>query len=174
MVANMARITKAELEKKVEELEKQLADCQKWLMESENKYSQLAEVKEEEFKKLPLYENMEKAIERLEFVKSQNENTIRHKEKTEIDLRNKIQELLEENKQLKESAKNQTVINGSIHNARGAGRKPKPDDITRQQLCQIESYLADRKTGKEISALMGISERTFYRLKRLAKEKPRN
>lgn len=158
----MARTTKADLEKRIEELEKQLAQYQQWLMESENKYSRLVEEKGEEFKKLPLYGSMKKEIERLEFVKSQNENTIEHKEKMETSLRSKIQELLEENSQLKESLKNQ-VDNETKHNARGAGRKP----MSEEKLLLLDNLLKQGKKEKEICELMNISRATFYRVKKL-------
>lgn len=168
MVDDMARTTKADLEKKVQELEAKVSQYLTMLTEQDMKYNELLEHKNLEFEQLPEYRQMQQVIERLEWIKKANEATIRHKEETERKLRNKIQELLEENNQLKDSAKNQAIINGS--NARGAGRKPKSEDIIQQQIYELETYLSDNKTGKEISALMGISERTFYRLKSLSRK----
>lgn len=170
MVEKMARTTKADLEKRIAELEEENKKLLNILNEDNQKYSELMEQKSSEFHKLPEYQQMKRDIAQLEEIKKANEATIQHKEKTESALRNKIQELLAENEQLK-SAKNETIINGSTHNSRNAGRKPKSEDIIQQQIHKIESYLADGKTGKEISSLMNISERTFYRLKKLIKDK---
>lgn len=169
-MTKMARTTKADLEKQIAELEEENRKLLNILNEDNQKYSNLMEQKSSEFHKLPEYQRMEKDIRQLEERRKLNDATIERQKKTESSLRNKIQELLKENEQLK-SAKNKTLINDSIHNSRNAGRKPKSKDIIQQQVHQIESYLTDGKTGKEISSLMGISERTFYRLKKLIKDK---
>lgn len=165
----MARTTKADLEKRIAELEEENKKLLNILNEDNQKYSELVEQKTSEFHKLPEYQSMKKDIAQLEEIKRVNEATIQRKKKIESDLRNKIQELLTEIEQLK-SAKNEILINGSTYQKK-VGRKPKSKDITQQQIHQIESYLADGKTGKEISSLMDISERTYYRLKKLLKDK---
>lgn len=70
-------------------------------------------------------------------------------------------------KKLKESIKNQTIINDTQHNARGAGRKPKPMEQTQERLQQIQSLLANGKKEKDICRQMNISRATYYRLKKL-------
>lgn len=162
--------TKADLEKQITELEEENRKLLNILDKDNQKYSKLMEQKSSEFHKLPEYQQMQRDIAQLEEIKKANEATIKHKEKTESALRNKIQELLTEIEQLN-SAKNETLINGSTYNPRNAGRKPKSENVIQQQVCQINSYLADGRTGREISSLMGISERTFYRLKKLIKDK---
>lgn len=162
--------TKADLEKENAELKEAYKKLLNVLDEDNQKYSELVEQKTSEFHKLPEYKQMKRDIAQLEEIKKANEVTIQHKEKTESTLRNKIQELLTEIEQLN-SAKNKTLINGSTYNPRNAGRKPKSENVIQQQVCHINAYLADGRTGREISSLMGISERTFYRLKKLIKDK---
>lgn len=165
----MARTTKADLEKQIAELEEENKKLLNILNEDNQKYSELVEQKTSEFHKLPEYQSMKKDIAQLEERKRANEATIERQKKKESALQNEIKELRAEIEQLN-SAKNEALINGSIYQKK-VGRKHKSEDIIQQQVRQIESYLADGKTGKEISSLMGISERTFYRLKKLAKDK---
>lgn len=80
-------------------------------------------------------------------------------------MRNKIQELLAENKELKEKIKSEVQ---TVHNARGAGRKPKPTEKIQEQLEYIDRLLNDGKKEQEICRIMSISRSTYYRLKRNA------
>lgn len=170
----MARTTKADLEKRIIELEDQLSKYQQWLIDSEAKYNKLINEKEEQLESLPTYQQMKSHIERLELINKNNEASIAHKKETEKKLRNKIQEILaetkqleEENEQLKESIKNQTIINDTMYNVRGAGRKPKSIEQIQEQLQQIQSLLAHGKKEKDICRQMNISRATYYRLKKL-------
>ncbi len=165
----MARITKADLETKISKLNDELANYRRWLSESENKYNKLADEKEAHLEELPVYQQMQKQIKLLEEIKKANEATIQHGKRTENALRNKIQELLAENRQLQESIKNQ--INDTVHNARGAGRKPKPEEKIQEQLQYLDKLLNDGKKEKEICRFMQVSRATYYRLKKVWKEK---
>lgn len=165
----MTRITKADLEKEIIELKEKNKKLLNILDEDNQKYSELMERKTFEFHTLPEYQSMKKNIVQLEEIKKANETTIERQKKMESTLRNKIQELLAENKQLKESIKNQAVINDTKHNARGAGRKPKPTEKIHEQLQCLDELLNDGKKEKEICKLMKISHATYYRLKKVWK-----
>lgn len=62
-------------------------------------------------------------------------------------------------------------MNDAIYNARGAGRKPKPIEKTQEQLQYLDKLLNNGKKEKEICRLMKISHATYYRLKKIWKEK---
>lgn len=165
----MARTTKADLEKENAELREEKRKLLNILDEDNQKYNELMEQKISDFHKLPEYQSMKKDIAQLEEIKKLNENTIERQKKTESALRNKIQELLAENKQLKENIKNQAIINDTKHNARGAGRKPKSSEKTQEQLQDLNRLLNDGKKELEICEKMKISHATYYRLKKLWK-----
>lgn len=147
----MARITKADLENRIAELEQQLTNYQKWLMESEEKYNNLVEKKESQLESLPEYQQMKNRIEQLELIKKLNEDTIKHKDKTEKVLREKINKLQVENKEFK-----------TIHNARGAGRKP----MSEEKVMQLENLVKQGQKKEEICKILGISRATYYRIKK--------
>lgn len=167
----MPRVTKAELENTVKELETQLEEQRNHYLDLLNKederYNKLVNEKEGQFHSLPEYQRMQKEIEQLETQKKANEHYIDTKREENATLKNRIQELLVENEQLKESIKNQVTINDTIHNARGAGRKPKPIEKIQEQVQQIQSRLASGQKEKYICTQMKISRSTYYRLKRL-------
>lgn len=165
----MARTTKTDLEQRLTEKEEELNKYRQWLMESEEKYNKLVDEKTEQFKLLPEYLQMKNRIERLESMQQNSEYIIKKKKEKEENLRNKIQALLEENNQLKESIKNKTVINDTKHNARGAGRKHKSAEKIQEQLQDLNRLLNDGKKELEICESMKISHATYYRLKKLWK-----
>ena len=167
-------MTKKELEARVEELETKVRHYLNMLDEENQKYYELMEQKSFEFYKLPEYQQMKREIEQLKEEKRLHESIIERNKETEMKLRNKIQELLADNKQLKDTGKDDNISDDSPRNERGAGRKPKSEDIIRQQINQIESYLAEGKKAKDITSLMNISERTYYRLKKLVKGKSKD
>lgn len=62
--------------------------------------------------------------------------------------------------------KNQELINGTKHNARGAGRKADPEHLEAQAR-EVQNLLADGKTADEVQKIMGISKSSFFRYKKL-------
>lgn len=162
----MARTTKADLEEQIAKLEEENKKLLNILNEDNQKYNELIEQKSSEFHKLPEYEQMKRDIAQLEEIKNFNENIIERQKKTESTLRDKIQELLAENRELQENIKKQTVVNDTIRNARGAGRKPKSLEKIQEQLQYLNKLLNDGKKEEEICSLMKISHATYYRLKK--------
>ncbi len=86
--------------------------------------------------------------------------------------------LITENAKLREqvealTAENQKLTAGFKHNARGAGRKPNPDQIE-ARVRKVQSLLDDGKTTAEIQKAMGISRSSVFRYKRLMKESYNN
>lgn len=104
----MAKVTKAQLEEHIKNLENELKQYKNWLMESENKYNDLLEMKDEQLNNLPAYKQMKNHVERLEFLNKEQQGT--------------IEWLQHDNKHLKEYIDSRTLIE---HNIRKAGRKPK-------------------------------------------------
>ncbi len=160
--------TKAEMEKQIQKLEEQLGNYQEWLMESEARYHRLLDEKEFQFQELPTYLQMKREIEFLETERKTHENTIRKRDERESALRGKIQELLKENEELKESIKK---INDTASSTKKAGRKPKPQEAIQGQLKELMTLLDEGKKEKEICAAMKVSRATYFRLKRMLKEK---
>ena len=146
----MARTTKADLENKITELNGQLDNYRKWLIESQDKYNELIDEREAQLEQLPAYQQIQKEVRLLEEIKKANEATIQHEKQIENALRDKIQELLEENRYLKESIKTQAIMNDAIYNARGAGRKPKPIEKTQEQLQYLDKLLNNGKKEKAL------------------------
>lgn len=146
----MARLTKIQLEEKLKETENELEKYQKWLLESEMKYDEILEEKQLQFEKLPRYIEMTKQIEIMENTLKSYEDVIETMKKTKVNLRNKIQKLMEENKSLEERIKNINTINDTIvHNSRNAGRKPKSKEKIQEQLQQIKNLLMMEKKKKK-------------------------
>ncbi len=164
----MAKLTKIQLEEKLKETEQELKQYQKWLLESETKYNKIIEDKQLQFEKLPRYIEMTNQIKIMEDTLEAYKSIIETGKKTETNLRSTIQELVEENENLKECIKNTNTINDTIiHNSRNAGRKPKSEKKIQEQLQQIKNLLNDGKKEKEIYTSMNISRATYYRLKKL-------
>ncbi len=164
--ADMA--TKADMEKQIKGLEEQLRKYQEWMMESEGKYNQLLEQKELQFQELPIYLQMKREIEFLEAERKMHKSTVRKRDERESALRGKIQELLKENEGLKESIKS---INDTVGGTKKAGRKPKSEEAIQGQLKELVTLLDEGKKEQEICAAMKVSRATYFRLKRMLKEK---
>lgn len=86
----------------------------------------------------------------LTLLKSENES-----------LRSQIADLTEKCEKLTKATK---------HNARGAGRKADPAHLEAQAR-KVRELLADGKTPIEIQGIMGISRSSFFKYKKLIKEK---
>ncbi len=159
--------TKAEMAEQIRGLKKQLENYQKWLMESEARYHRLLDEKELQFQELPTYQQMKKEIEFLEAEKKMHESTVRKRDGRESALRGKIQELLKENGELKESIKN---INDTLSSKKKTGRKPKPQEAVQGQLGELMTLLNKGKKEREICTAMKVSRATYFRLKRMLKD----
>ena len=118
-------------------------------MESENKYNDLLEMKDEQLNNLPAYKQMKNHVERLEFLNKEQQGT--------------IEWLQHDNKHLKEYIDSRTLIE---HNIRKAGRKPKSKEQLESELKNLEILLKEGKDERSICKTMKISRATYYRLKR--------
>ncbi|WP_321781167.1 hypothetical protein [uncultured Alistipes sp.] len=145
----MAKVTKAQLEEHIKNLENELKQYKNWLMESENKYNDLLEMKDEQLNNLPAYKQMKNHVERLEFLNKEQQGT--------------IEWLQHDNKHLKEYIDSRTLIE---HNIRKAGRKPKSKEQLESELKNLEILLKEGKDERSICKTMKISRATYYRLKR--------
>lgn len=145
----MAKVTKAQLEEHIKNLEDELKQYKNWLMESENKYNNLLEMKDEQLNNLPAYKQMKNHVERLEFLNKEQQDT--------------IEWLQHDNKHLKEYIDSRILIE---HNIRKAGRKPKSKEQLESELKNLKKLLEDGKDERNICRTMKISRATYYRLKR--------
>ena len=145
----MAKVTKAQLEEHIKNLENELKQYKNCLMESENKYNDLLEMKDEQLNNLPAYKQMKNHVERLEFLNKEQQGT--------------IEWLQHDNKHLKEYIDSRTLIE---HNIRKAGRKPKSKEQLESELKNLEILLKEDKDERSICKTMKISRATYYRLKR--------
>ncbi|MCX4299647.1 MAG: hypothetical protein OSJ73_21965 [Lachnospiraceae bacterium] len=145
----MAKVTKAQLEEHIKNLENELKQYKNWLMESENKYNDLLEMKDEQLNNLPAYKQMKNHVERLEFLNKEQQST--------------IEWLQNDNKHLKEYIDSRTLIE---HNTRKAGRKPKSKEQLESELKNLDILLKEGKNERSICKTMKISRATYYRLKR--------
>ena len=145
----MEKVTKAQLEEHIKNLENELKQYKNWLMESENKYNDLLEMKDEQLNNLPAYKQMKNHVERLEFLNKEQQGT--------------IEWLQHDNKHLKEYIDSRTLIE---HNIRKAGRKPKSKEQLESELKNLEILLKEGKDERSICKTMKISRATYYRLKR--------
>ena len=118
-------------------------------MESENKYNDLLEMKDEQLNNLPAYKQMKNHVERLEFLNKEQQST--------------IEWLQNDNKHLKEYIDSRTLIE---HNTRKAGRKPKSKEQLESELKNLDILLKEGKNERSICKTMKISRATYYRLKR--------
>ena len=145
----MAKVTKAQLEEHIKNLENELKQYKNWLMESEKKYNDLLEMKDEQLNNLPAYKQMKNHVERLEFLNKEQQST--------------IEWLQNDNKHLKEYIDSRTLIE---HNTRKAGRKPKSKEQLESELKNLDILLKEGKNERSICKTMKISRATYYRLKR--------
>lgn len=145
----MAKVTKAQLEEHIKNLENELKQYKNWLMESEKKYNDLLEMKDEQLNNLPAYKQMKNHVERLEFLNKEQQST--------------IEWLQNDNKHLKEYIDSRTLIE---HNTRKAGRKPKSKEQLESELKNLDILLKEGKNERSICKTMNISRATYYRLKR--------
>lgn len=162
----MARVTKAELETELKELKTELEKYRKWLFESEEKYNKLIDEKEILLEELPVYKQAMSRNNRLESINTENIKIIDKLKQQRADLQKQVSKLEKENSQLKENIKEKIIINDTPHNARGAGRKPKPNTLIQLQLNQITSLMNQGYTVNTICTKMNISKATYYRLLR--------
>ena len=145
----MAKVTKAQLEEHIKNLENELKQYKNLLMESESKYNDLLEMKDGALNNLPAYKQMKNHVERLEFLNKEQQGT--------------IEWLQRDNKHLKEYIDSRTLIE---HNLRKAGRKPKSKEQLESELKNLEILLKEGKNERNICKTMKISRATYYRLKR--------
>lgn len=159
----MARTTKADLEKKVQELETQLKEQKRHYLDLLNKdndrYIKLVEEKEGEFKSLPLYQQMINQIDQLEKQTKADNHFINTQKEKNSRLKNRIKELATENEEIKA---NLNRTNEVVHNARGAGRKP----MSKEKVMQLDTLVKQGTKMEEVCKTLGISRATYYRIKK--------
>ena len=160
---------KAQLEEELKKKNQEIDFYQQELRDSEMRYNQLLNEKELQFKALPVYMQMAEKIELLERSKALDQKKITRLQEKVQELQTLLCTLEEKYKQLQESVKNSSAIFDTVHNARNAGRKPKPEEKIQQQIQQLEKLLKEGKKEKAIYTEMGISRSTYYRLKKYIK-----
>lgn len=102
-------------------------------------------------------------------------NNTNQSQDTLVTLHQEIESLKAENEVLKTQVnalieKNQKLIDMTKHNARGAGRKANPQHLD-AQVKKVQALIEDGKTASEIQQAMKISSSTYFRYKRLTKNK---
>lgn len=155
----MSGLTKAQLEEKLLEKDKEIESYRKAFRENEERISRLESANEEAYMNSSVYKQQQQRIEILE-----KKEYISKKEAAR--LKEHIRTLEKENGQLRERIKNPPELPAVLHNARGAGRIPKPEEKTVQQAHEIERLRNEGRKEKEICAEMGISRTTYYRIKK--------
>ena len=134
-------------DEQINELKCRLEEDLTIIMKLNSEINRLKSEKEDCFLSSPTYLQM---LQELNHERAQ-------KELLEIKLRNYAEREKRLQMELKEQ-KEQPVA--TIHNARGAGRKP---DQERRRL--FKKMMEQGKTASEIMEIMGCSRRTFYRYK---------
>ena len=134
-------------DEQINELKCRLEEDLTIIMKLNSEINRLKSEKEDCFLSSPTYLQM---LQELNHERSQ-------KELLEIKLRNYVEREKRLQMELKEQKEQQVA---TIHNARGAGRKP---DQERRRL--FRQLIEQGKSAEEIIDAMGCSRRTFYRYK---------
>ena len=158
----------ARLEKELSETKEKLQRAWKLNDEMQRKMNNLDDKITENFKQTSLYRQMERDYETLKIKSDTSEKRLENSEKIRSEQVEKILQLEEENKELKERNK-ELVSQTVIHNARGAGRKPQSPDQLQAKLEQLQKLLNQGKKEKEICEILKISRDTYFRYKRMLK-----
>lgn len=155
----MARVTKAELEQQVKELDEKCNEYIKQLINKDNEIARLKELANDTYEKSSTYIQQCKKIELLEEQNQAYKLSAEHEKKMKKALvdnyEEEIERLNEEVQKLKSENKVRT------HNERGAGRK---SIFTEQEKESIRMYRLQGKTIKEIAEMFSCSVGIIHKL----------
>ena len=168
----MARVTKAELEQQVKELNEKCNEYIKQLIKQDSEIARLKELHDNNYSESTLYIQQKKKIEDLELEIKCHKDTINTKKNTIKILQTELNQVetikkdlvygyKTEIKDLKNEIK---ILNEKIkhkHNERGAGRKER---FTKQEKASIKMYRLQGKTMKEIAEMFNCSIGLIHKL----------
>ena len=153
----MARKTINGLEEVIADLEKKINEYMNIINNRNKQIEQMENIADDSFENSPAYRRMKKEIKGLETIIESHEITIKGKDDTIKKNRDTIQELLNENEQLKYNGNNVH----KIKNERGAGRKTKiNDDIIRT----VYMLKLQNKSVRAIAEKIGLSVGTVQKI----------
>lgn len=155
----MARVTKAELEQQVKELDEKCNEYIKQLINKDNEIARLKELADDSYEKSSTYIQQCKRIELLEERNEAYRLSVEHEKnmrKALVDnYEPEIERLNEEIQKLKSENKVR------IHNERGAGRK---SILTEQEKETIRLYRMQGKKIKELAEMFSCSVGIIHKL----------
>lgn len=155
----MARVTKAELEQQVKELDEKCNEYIKQLINKDNEIARLKELANDTYEKSSTYIQQCKKIELLEEQNEAYKLSVEHEKKMKKALVDNYEEEIKRLNEEVQKLKNESKVR--IHNERGAGRKSK---FTDQEKESIRMYRLQGKTIKEISEMFSCSVGIIHKL----------
>ena len=155
----MARVTKAELEQQVKELDEKCNEYIKQLINKDNEIARLKELADDSYEKSSTYIQQCKKIELLEEQIEAYKLSVEHKKKKKKTLVDNYEEEIKRLNEEVQKLKNENKVR--IHNERGAGRKER---FTEQEKESIRMYRLQGKTIKEIAEMFNCSIGLIHKL----------
>lgn len=155
----MARVTKAELEQQVKELDEKCNEYIKQLINKDNEIARLKELADDSYEKSSTYIQQCKRIELLEEQNEAYRLSVEHEKKMKKALVDNYEEEIKRLNEEVQKLKNENKAR--IHNERGAGRKSK---FTDQEKESIRMYRLQGKTIKEIAEMFNCSIGLIHKL----------
>ena len=155
----MARVTKAELEQQVKELDEKCNEYIKQLINKDNEIAILKELANDSYEKSSTYIQQCKKIELLEEQNEAYKLSVEHEKKMKKALVDNYEEEIKRLNEEIQKLKNENKVR--IHNERGAGRKSK---FTDQEKESIRMYRLQGKTIKEIAEMFSCSVGIIHKL----------
>lgn len=155
----MARVTKAELEQQVKELDEKCNEYIKQLINKDNEIARLKELADDSYEKSSTYIQQCKKIELLEEQNEAYKLSVEHEKKMKKTLVDNYEEEIKRLNEEVQKLKNESKVR--IHNERGAGRKSK---FTDQEKESIRMYRLQGKTIKELAEMFNCSIGLIHKL----------
>lgn len=155
----MARVTKAELEQQVKELDEKCNEYIKQLINKDNEIVRLKELADDSYEKSSTYIQQCKKIELLEEQNEAYKLSVEHEKKMKKTLVDNYEEEIKRLNEEVQKLKNESKVR--IHNERGAGRKSK---FTDQEKESIRMYRLQGKTIKELAEMFSCSVGIIHKL----------
>ena len=155
----MARVTKAELEQQVKELDEKCNEYIKQLINKDNEIARLKELADDSYEKSSTYIQQCKKIDLLEEQNEAYKLSVEHEKKMKKTLVDNYEEEIKRLNKEVQKLKNENKVR--IHNERGAGRKSK---FTDQEKESIRMYRLQGKTIKELAEMFSCSVGIIHKL----------
>ncbi len=163
----MSKITKADLLKEIEDLNKRLTEVNEVNMKLVNEKAAMADKADEEFENSSTYKQMTKEIDMLKLqlkttdgIKESYKNRYSEKDKIMQEILKEIEEYRDMVRKLKEQLEKNNGVH-KIKNERGAGRKER---FTDKQKVEIKDYRAQGKSIREIAEVYKCSTGLIHKL----------